>query len=326
MTIVDPASGPRVTIMIPTYNQAAVIDRAVDSALAQDYPNLEVLVIDDCSSDDTRSMMERRSEARLKFRRNPANLGRVRNYRHALYELAGGEWIVNLDGDDYFIDSGFVTAAVRAASSSEEIVIVAARAEVHTQTKRSVTSVPSERLLDGREVVMRAARREYHFMHLASMYRRSAALALDFYRTDVISSDWEALYRLACHGKVAFIDRVAGVWNVSSSGDSQTPRWQSFARNMGIWAAIREELIACGVDAGVARRSVNRTMVSLGNSAAAHLLKNGKILDTFRFILRMDGASSWVKARLLLHYELMARLLISLASAVAFGRRPACAG
>lgn len=42
---------PRVSIAIPTYNQAQFIGQAVSSALMQDYPNLEVIVVDDASTD-----------------------------------------------------------------------------------------------------------------------------------------------------------------------------------------------------------------------------------------------------------------------------------
>src|SRR6202008_1761874 len=99
---------PKVTVMIPTYGQADVILRAVDSALAQDYANLEVVVIDDCSPDTTGAVVAARRATRLPHPRNDRNLGRVANYRHGLYGLARGDWVINLDGDDYFVDAGFV--------------------------------------------------------------------------------------------------------------------------------------------------------------------------------------------------------------------------
>jgi len=44
---------PKVTIMIATYNQERFIGEAIESAMAQDYPNLEIVVCDDCSTDRT---------------------------------------------------------------------------------------------------------------------------------------------------------------------------------------------------------------------------------------------------------------------------------
>src|SRR5574340_595951 len=73
---------PLVSIMIPTYGQEEVILKAVDSALAQDYPNLEIIVADDASPDCTSQLVATRKDPRLHYHRNPTNIGRVANYRN----------------------------------------------------------------------------------------------------------------------------------------------------------------------------------------------------------------------------------------------------
>lgn len=301
---------PKVTVMIPTYRQADVVGRAIDSALAQDYPQLEVLVVDDCSPDATSAVVAERNDPRLRYHRNPSNLGRVANYRQALYGLAAGEWVVNLDGDDYFIDRGFISAAIDAARADDGIVIVAARAEIRTPSGSFPSRVPPERLLDGRLVALRAARREYHLMHLSSLYRRSAALPLDFYRADVISSDLESLYRLACHGKVAFLDRTVGVWNVAAANASQTDQWQPLARNMQIWNAIGAELVATGIAEPEARRAMNAAAFAIGYINAASLIASGQVVGALRFVTSMQNTALRVRAGLLLHYKFLGRLLL----------------
>ena len=67
-----------VSILIPTYNQAMYIGQAVESALQQDWPELEVIVSDDGSSDDTQRVLEKfRDDERVRISRNTGNLGRV---------------------------------------------------------------------------------------------------------------------------------------------------------------------------------------------------------------------------------------------------------
>lgn len=303
---------PKVTVMIPTYRQAEVVGRAIDSALAQDYPQLEVLVVDDCSPDATAVAVAERKDSRLRYHRNPSNLGRVANYRQALYGLAAGEWVVNLDGDDYFTDPGFISAAIEATRTDDGIVLVAARAEVRTPRRSFRSQIPPERLLDGRLVALRAARHEYHLMHLSSLYRRSAALPLDFYRADVISSDLESLYRLACHGKVAFLDRTVGVWNVAASSASQTDRWQPLARNMQIWDAIGTELVSTGIAQAEAQRAMDAAAFAIGYVNAAGLIDSGQIVGALRFVASMQNTSPRVKAGLLLHYRLLGRFLLGM--------------
>jgi glycosyltransferase involved in cell wall biosynthesis len=55
-----------VSVIIPTYNRAAVIARAITSVLAQDYTPLEIIVVDDASTDDTQRVVERFGDARIR--------------------------------------------------------------------------------------------------------------------------------------------------------------------------------------------------------------------------------------------------------------------
>ena len=87
-----PRSNPRVSILIPTFNQEQFIDSCVASALDQTYDNLEVIVSDDASSDSTAQIARRfLTDPRVRWERNPINIGRVDNYRRLLYELRGDE-------------------------------------------------------------------------------------------------------------------------------------------------------------------------------------------------------------------------------------------
>ena len=121
---------PRVTVMVPTYNQAEFLEDAVASALAQDYPNLEVVISDDGSTDQTPAVVERLAarDPRVRAHRSARNIGRVANYRRLLYELATGDWVINLDGDDCFASPTYLGAAVRRALSDPAIALVFGKA------------------------------------------------------------------------------------------------------------------------------------------------------------------------------------------------------
>ena len=76
------APAPKVTILIPTYNQERFIDRAIASALWQDHPSLEVVVLDDASTDGAgRAARAWSHDPRFRYACNERNLGRVENYR-----------------------------------------------------------------------------------------------------------------------------------------------------------------------------------------------------------------------------------------------------
>ncbi len=89
-----------VSIVIPTRNRAPLLSRAIESALAQDSPALEVIVVDDGSTDQTGAVIERYGQGLRALRRQPGGQAAAMN---AGLEVAKGEWIAWLDDDDYFL-------------------------------------------------------------------------------------------------------------------------------------------------------------------------------------------------------------------------------
>lgn len=227
---------PKVTIIIPTYGQEHTILQALDSALAQDYPSLEVLVADDASPDLTQEIVATRQDPRLRYHRNDINLGRVANYRHALYSLATGDWVVNLDGDDFFTDPGFIESAIELTLSDTEILMVSARCRVDSSESSYISDSPGNCIIHGRQVVLKLhVMKEYSFYHMCILYQRQMAMSCDFYRQDIISSDQESLYRLAILGKVAYLDRVIGVWVKHGNNASSSTCISELIKNLNRW-------------------------------------------------------------------------------------------
>jgi glycosyltransferase involved in cell wall biosynthesis len=95
-------TGGLVSICIPTYNGAQFLTQCLESACAQTWPELEILVVDDQSSDDTVALAELAAarDPRVRVVRNPRNLGLVGNWNRCI-ELARGEWVKFLFQDDW---------------------------------------------------------------------------------------------------------------------------------------------------------------------------------------------------------------------------------
>ena len=209
---------PLVTILIPTYNQERYVASAIHSALAQDYERTEVVVSDDASTDGTEKVVKEFEDPRLHYNRWPSNAGRVANYRRGLYELATGDWVLNLDGDDVLTDSSFIRVAVQAGEADSNVSFVAADRyirddplDVKALERRASLSAPIE-YLDGTEYVLSLPRPRFRISHLSTIYRRIEALRTDFYRVDIVSSDYESLFRLAIGARICHIGAYVGVW------------------------------------------------------------------------------------------------------------------
>jgi glycosyl transferase family 2 len=112
---VNAAALPLVTIAVPTYNRArSYLPIALASALAQSYPRLEILVSDNASTDDTAALLQRFSDPRLRYVRQPVNIGANANYNYCLHD-AHGDYFLLLHDDDT-IDADFVAVCMRAAN------------------------------------------------------------------------------------------------------------------------------------------------------------------------------------------------------------------
>ena len=90
---------PLVTVAIPTYNRGPLLRLAIESALAQTYSNLEILILDNASSDETSTVVLEFNDSRIKYFRHPVNLGLTANWEAAL-GLASGSFFLVLSDDD----------------------------------------------------------------------------------------------------------------------------------------------------------------------------------------------------------------------------------
>lgn len=93
---------PLVSVVVPAYNAAATVGAAVDSVLSQTVSNVEVIVVDDRSTDATAELVEAIPDPRVRLVRRAQN-GRQAAARNSGIEVATGEWIAFLDADDIWL-------------------------------------------------------------------------------------------------------------------------------------------------------------------------------------------------------------------------------
>ncbi|MEX2641948.1 MAG: glycosyltransferase family 2 protein [Acetobacterales bacterium] len=93
---------PKVSVVVPTYNRARLLRRAIDSALGQSHRDLELLIVDDASTDRTADMVASYRDSRIRYFRQPANAG-VAAARNRGMREAKGSLIAFLDSDDMWL-------------------------------------------------------------------------------------------------------------------------------------------------------------------------------------------------------------------------------
>lgn len=95
---------PLISVYMPTYNRADMACRAIDSVLAQDYPNFELIVVDDASKDDTFAVLTARygKDNRITILQQATGQGACAARNRAITE-ANGDFVTGLDDDDEFL-------------------------------------------------------------------------------------------------------------------------------------------------------------------------------------------------------------------------------
>lgn len=88
-----------VSIIMPSYNTASYIELTIKSVLKQTYKNWELLIVDDCSTDNTDEVIKKFSDKRIIYMKNKKNSGAAISRNRAL-KRAKGKWIAFLDSDD----------------------------------------------------------------------------------------------------------------------------------------------------------------------------------------------------------------------------------
>ena len=112
----------KISVLIPVYNAAAFLKNSVESILRQSFKDFELILLNDCSSDNSEEIIKTFSDPRIKYFRNEQNLG-ISGSRNRLMDLAQGEYLAVMDNDDLSMPERFAKQ-VAFLDSHPEVTIV----------------------------------------------------------------------------------------------------------------------------------------------------------------------------------------------------------
>lgn len=209
---------PLVSICIPVYNKPDLIFQCVKSALDQTYQNKEVIVSDDSDNEQVYTVLkEYISQHQIKYCKNSQRHGRLANYRRLLNELASGEWVMMLDGDDYFTDNAYIEKCLNDyRSRNDSIIYYFARHSVDESKQASIET--NFIIKNGSEYIKNPIEYCSKFSHLTSLYKRRAAIDSNFYQFN----DLHGFLNLAAMGFVAYYPHFVGVWRNVPMSESKS--------------------------------------------------------------------------------------------------------
>jgi glycosyltransferase involved in cell wall biosynthesis len=198
---------PTISVVLPTKNRSATLPRAVDSVLGQGFRDIEVVVVDDGSTDDTAMLLERyRSDPRIRLVRHESTFGPGAARNTGIY-AARADWIAFQDSDDVWHPDK-LARQWHLAQARPELDFICCEA-------RDMDAAGAE--IRARKVNFTALRQDparylltpLPFITPTWLVRKSALLRAGGFRTDLLSSeDWELCLRLSDFARFDGVERV----------------------------------------------------------------------------------------------------------------------
>lgn len=194
---------PRVSVIIAAYNGAALIGETIASLKAQTFTDFEAVIVDDLSTDGTRTLLAAISDPRFRVIEAEANRGPVHS-RNRAFSVARGRYIAGLDQDDLCAPTR-LAEQVAYLDAHPDTVLVASAADVIEGGRVRPARLPAVTCPALVEWMLWICN---PLVWSSVMVRGDAARALEpFTRPDrLYAEDFDLYHRLAAHGRIARID------------------------------------------------------------------------------------------------------------------------
>ena len=229
---------PEISVIVPTYARRQALARAIDSVFTQDETNFELIVVDDCSIDDTRAYLKTVTDPRLRVIGATRNMGTA-GARNLGLDAARADIVALLDDDDVYLPRRL--SASLAAFAENPGLVATLSSSIKLNLKRTHTARMPDLTL-GPQAFEWALLCDLVGVEGTSITaRRQTALAVGGFSTGMKwIDDREFLIRLARHGSGRLISEV--LWQKHWSDDSQSSQWSQAGLSLMSYVRAQPQL------------------------------------------------------------------------------------
>ncbi len=208
-----------VSVIIPCYNQARFLKEAIDSVLAQRYPDCETIVVDDGSTDNTHEVAAA-FDGVICLRQPNQGLAAARN---AGFHHSHGACVVFLDADDRLLPNALQAGADFLDAHPDNVFVYGSYAYIDEKGRRISGSPPCRPAGDAYSALLRG--RNFIAMIATVMFRRTILEQVGgFDKSFPGCEDYELLLRCARHGAIGRHEQVIAEYRQHSAGYSRNSR------------------------------------------------------------------------------------------------------
>ncbi len=245
-----------VSICIPAYNSSAYIEDTIVSILNQSYKNIELLVVDDQSTDDTVGILKRLRETdkRITIYENEKNLGMVGNWNKCL-RLCRGEYIKLICADD-MIAKNAIELEAKAMAAHPSVNLVESDTglvDVNGKTTGSFKRYHKSGVVNGKKVAKTSLMFNNFFgAPVNNLIRRSVLEQTGYFDTNfTYILDFDMWVRIACAGEIYIIHQLLNSFRIRN--DSNTGNL--IGENQAVYVAEHKKLVEKHAALGVLKIS-----------------------------------------------------------------------
>ena len=200
---------PKISILLPTYNGEKCVKLAIESVLAQDFFDWELIVLDDGSKDGTEKIIAEymKKDSRIIFIKQSQNLGLQKNLNSGI-RIAKGEYIARIDQDDEWLGNDKLKKQLDFLEKNRGYVLVGTGAVLYSEEGGKIGEYHMP--LEDNDIRMRMLARNC-FLHPSILARKDSLLKVGLYNEDSGASyveDYDLWLRLGMVGKIANINKT----------------------------------------------------------------------------------------------------------------------
>ncbi|KQB99324.1 glycosyltransferase [Pedobacter sp. Hv1] len=294
---------PLVSIALCTYNGEKYIAQQLDSILSQSYTTLEIIILDDCSTDQTFAILTeyQNRDTRIKLFLNEKNLGFNANFTKCL-SLCQGDFIAIADQDDIWHEGKI---AVLQANIKDNYLIYHNSAYIDERNVATGKTTRSHhRFVNGNCAI--------NLVYFNCVSGHACLISKEFLQmVDPIPAnfyyDWWLAYTAACYGKIAYIDEVLvnhRLHKESSTANDKTEPQQLRPEHLKLFIAhpstpaplrnLLQKLLAAYLDKRPRAFSFKLFLLLLENSRELLYIRKKSIFSRFKFLINESRSHKYL--------------------------------
>lgn len=213
-----------VSVCIPIYNGEQYIKATVESVLEQTYDNIELILLNDNSTDSTENIILNFNDKRIRYYKNKENLGMVGNWNKAV-SYAEGEYIKLLCQDD-FLEKNCIEKEAEVFDKNPSVQLVTSASFIIDENGKKLMSrklFNRNAIVDGKSIIKKSLvlGKNLFGEPTLTMYRKKILDEIGKYDADFwYVPDWDFNIRCLCHGDLYYINEKLSAFRISKT--SQT--------------------------------------------------------------------------------------------------------